>query len=248
MMRRIGPAKVMGDAAHDRPGPVVSSRSLAVLTFGGVLAATACDPNVMIGARWNRLTAGAGGEVSAAGTTPGGSGGGAGTAVTSGGTSDVGDGGALALPGGAAGEAGAGGAPAVEQWCVTAPWLNKPVVFKGEAGNVIPAGKYLIRYMGGAQRHDGNIGFEVTGQYYLNGANNGHHIFSGSSPETGATHLWLDDVGLITGDSVDDVEQANHGHTWPLDHAGGELSITLYDDIYTDNVGPGTKLCIEHAP
>lgn len=213
------------------------------------MAVTGCDPNVLIGARWRSEGAGAAGQPSVAGTEAGGHGGSAGAAPSQGGTSDVAEGGAPPDPGGAAGDGGSGGEPAVEEWCATAPWLNTPVVFANAAGNVIPAGSYVIRYVGGAQIHDGKLGFEVTGHYYgKNGILAGHHVFSGSSPETGATHLWLEDTGLVRGGSVDEVELANAGYRWLLEHAGGELSITLYDDVYEDNFGPGTRLCIARAP
>src|SRR5262249_46088037 len=45
--------------------------------------------------------------------------------------------------------------------------------------------------------------------------------------------------------TVSDVEQKNAGHTWSLQHAGGPLFITYYDDYYGDNQGPGTRLCVE---
>jgi hypothetical protein len=44
------------------------------------------------------------------------------------------------------------------------------------------------------------------------------------------------------------VERANRGHTWPFEHAGGELEITLYDDDYHDNSGPGSRFCIVPKP
>lgn len=71
--------------------------------------------------------------------------------------------------------------------------------------------------------------------------------FSGESPETGATSLWLDQEGIVGfGGTIAEIEATNRGHTWPLEHAGGELYITLYDD-YRDNVGPGSRFCIAAA-
>jgi len=113
----------------------------------------------------------------------------------------------------------------------------------------MPAGSYIITYVSGAQIHDVDTGYEVTGHYFgKNMIQAGHHLFTGDSPETGATSLWLDGTGLTSGGSIADVELANHGHTWPLQHTGGELRITLYDDDYHDNSGPGSRLCIAAAP
>jgi hypothetical protein len=230
-------------------GPAVSSRFLGAAIFIVLTAASACDPNVLIGERWLKA-GGAAGEPGAAGLATGGGGSSAGSSVAGSGGSEAGDTGRGGSATNAAGEAGAGGAPPdPERWCATAPWLNKPVVFIGPNGKVIPPGSYVVTYVGGAQKHDGKIGYEVTGHYFgKNGILAGHHIFSGSSPETGTTSVWLEDTGLIPGDSVEDVEQSNRGHTWPLQHTGGELSITLYDDVYEDNLGPGTQLCISAAP
>ena len=101
----------------------------------------------------------------------------------------------------------------------------------------------------GALIHDPDIGYEVTDWYYgKNMLHAGHHVFSGDSPETGATSLWLDENGIVgSGGSIAEVEAANRGHTWPLQHAGGELFVTLYDDDYGDNVGPGSRFCITAA-
>jgi len=143
-----------------------------------------------------------------------------------------------------------GGAAAGSQpiWCVTAPWLNTPATFTSATGNYIPAGSYVIRYESGAQLHQPVIGYEVTAHYAVqNGLEAGHHIYSGESVETGATSLWLDDQGLVSGSSVADVENSNRGHTWPLQHGGGELHITLYDNDYHDNLGPGSRLCVSAA-
>ncbi len=179
-----------------------------------VVLLASCDPNVVIGAKWN------GRESDNATDLAGASG---------------------ADEGGAA----AGGQPI---WCATGPWLNRPTTFTSVAGNYIPAGSYLIRYESGAQLHQPVIGYEVTAHYSVpNGLQAGHHIYSGESVETGATSLWLDDQGLVTGSSVADVENSNRGHTWPLEHGGGELHITLYDDDYHDNLGPGSRLCMSAA-
>lgn len=238
----------MGRGVHDRLGLVVSSKALRGVVLGGLAAAAACDPNVLIGERWH-VAAGAAGQTSVAGATAvGGGGSSAGTDAAVGGTAEAGD---AAMAGAlAGGEAGAAGAPAVEppKWCATAPWKNTPVTFTSDdVGNVIPAGNYTIMYMGGAQIHDASIGYEVTGHYTRNNVLAGHHIFSGTSPETGTTHLWLDDTGLVTGGTIAHIEATNFEHTWALEHHGGELAITLYDDVYDDNQGPGSKFCISPA-
>ena len=63
------------------------------------------------------------------------------------------------------------------------------------------------------------------------------------------SRLWLDENGIAgSGGTIAEVEDANRGHTWPLEHAGGEVRITLYDDDYHDNVGPGSRFCITPAP
>jgi hypothetical protein len=142
-----------------------------------------------------------------------------------------------------AGNAGAPPEPLV--WCAVAPWQEESATFTGESGTLLPAGKYLVRYEGGAQIHDRSLGYEVTDHYYGKGSiEAGHHIYSGESPETGDTSLWLIDEGLVGGATIADVEAANRGYTWPLEHAGGELHVTLYDDYLGDNAGPGTQLCI----
>ncbi|HVY32317.1 MAG TPA: hypothetical protein VHB79_37530 [Polyangiaceae bacterium] len=227
----------------------MSSKALRVVVLGGLAAAAACDPNVLIGERWH-VAGGAAGQAAVAGTTAvAGGGSSAGTEATAGGSAEAGEPAMAGAPG-ASGEAGAAGAAAVEppQWCATAPWKNTPVTFTSdEVGNVIPAGSYTITYMGGAQIHDASIGYEVTGHYIRNGIMAGHHIFSGASPETGATQLWLDDTGLVTGGTIAHIEATNFEHTWALEHHGGELAITLYDDVYDDNQGPGSKFCITPA-
>jgi hypothetical protein len=202
---------------------VVSRRFQRLLILSGAATlVAACDPNVVIGVKWS-----------------------------------VGDGGTETVVGGApaAGDGGtpsAGGAAPADEWCATSPWLNTPVQFTGDHGNVIPPGSYLITYVSGAQIHEVAFGYEVTAHYYgKNALEAGHHIFSGSSPETGATSLWLDEKGIvIVGPSgtIAQVEAANRGHTWPLTHAGGELFVTLYDDDYRDNSGPGSRFCIAAAP
>jgi hypothetical protein len=170
---------------------IVSLRLQRFLILSGVATlASACDPNVVIGAKWS-----------------------------------VDDG---------------------VEWCATSSWLSTPAPFTGDTGNVIPPGSYLITYVSGAQIHDLDIGYEVTDWYYgENGLEAGHHVFGGDSPTTGATSLWLDENGIVaSGGSIVEVEDANRGHSWPLEHAGGELSITLYDDDYHDNEGPGARFCI----
>jgi hypothetical protein len=225
-------------------------KALRAVVLGGVVAVSACDPNVLIGARWNVGEAGSGGQMSAPGGASGGGGSSAGTAAGTAGQTEGGD---MAVAGASplGGDGGAAGEAPQPRWCVTAPWLNAPVVFKSEnAGDdLVPAGDYVLEYQGGAQIHDGKIGYEVTGHYYgKNGILAGHHLFSGASPETGATHLWLDDTGLVSGGTVANVEVANYHHSWSFKHVNdGELSITLYDDVYEDNQGPGSRFCIAAA-
>lgn len=139
-----------------------------------------------------------------------------------------------------------GGAPEPRRWCAVAPWLNERVAFSGEQGTLVPAGSYRLSYESGAQIHDRSLGYEVTDHYWGKGSlEAGHHVFSGDSPEAGGTSLWLIDDGLVGGDSIDDVENANRGYIWPpLSHVGGELYVTLYDDYFGDNSGPGVKLCV----
>lgn len=236
----------MGGAAHDKAGLVVSSRALCVIVIGGLAAMSACDPNVLIGARWNVSEAGGGGQAATAGSASGGS-----SAGTTAGSAARSEGGDAVAGSSAAGEGGAGGAAPAPRWCVTAPWLNSPARFTSEddTGDALPAGDYVLEYEGGAQIHDGKIGYEVTGHYYgMNGILAGHHLFSGASPETGTTQLWLEDTGLVTGGTLAHIEAANFGHTWSFKHvADGELFITLYDDVYEDNKGPGTRFCITAA-
>jgi hypothetical protein len=136
-----------------------------------------------------------------------------------------------------------------QQWCATAPVVNEPVMFDGESGSVIPADSYLITYVSGAQIHDLDIGYEVTDWYYgKNMLEAGHHVFSGVAPGQGSTDVWLDEEGIVgSGGSIAEVEAANRGHTWSFEHAGGELRITLFDDDYHDNSGPGSRFCITKA-
>jgi hypothetical protein len=196
------------------------------------LLGAACDANVVIGAKWSLSEAGAGSQM------------GGGGALNSAGAPDG------VLAGAAGDDSGFGGASARDrEWCAVAPWLDAPVVFSGEDGSVIPAGSYWLTYVSGAQIHDVDIGYEVTGHYYgKNALEAGHHLFSGDRPETSVTHVWLADAGLATGATLAAVEQANRGHHWPLELPAGELRITLYDDDYHDNSGPGSKLCIVPAP
>lgn len=123
-------------------------------------------------------------------------------------------------------------------------------MFASEAGGVvIPPGEYDVAYVSGAQIHDPDVGYEVTDNYYgKQSLRAGHHLFSGESPESSATRLWLSDDDLVFGGSIEDVEDANRGHTWPLAHEGGELYVTLYDDFYDDNSGPGVTLCVRSRP
>ena len=207
-------------------------RFLMLSAFAGFAA---CDPNVVIGAKWSLTEGGAS----------------AGPVGTAGAGASAGGSGGEALAG-MSGDGGAGGAPSVDEWCATAPWVNEPVKFIGDSGAIIPVGSYLLRYVSGAQIHDVDLGYEVTRHYYpKTGIEAGHHLFSGESPETGATSLWLDEVGLVStspGATIAQVERANRGHTWPFEHAGGELQITLYDDDYHDNSGPGSRFCIVPKP
>lgn len=168
-----------------------------LLIFAAICGVVACDPNVVIGARWN-LNKGGGGE------------------------------------------------PArIEEWCATAPVDGTVAMFSSENGEVIPAGSYWLFYVSGAQIHDTDIGYEVTGHYWGKaGIEAGHHVYSGEKPDSTGTHSWLTSEGLVTADSVAKVEAANRGHTWELEHAGGSLRIELYDDVYGDNSGPGSHFCL----
>jgi hypothetical protein len=132
------------------------------------------------------------------------------------------------------------------EWCADAPWENEPVEFQNERGGVvIPPGDYQLVYVSGAQIHDPSVGYEVTDNYYgKQGLEAGHHVFSGATPKTSATSVWLADSGLVFGGTIRDVEEENAGHTWPLSHEGGELYVTLFDDYYDDNSGPGVRLCL----
>jgi hypothetical protein len=210
----------------------------------------ACEPNVLIGAKL--LSEGEGGQVGASGSpSVGGSASGmagSGAETNGGDSSEGGEAGAAAGMGGAA---GAGGAPPSE-WCATASWLNEQRQFESAtpSDNVVPAGSYVITYVSGAQIHDRNIGYEVTGHYTgSNMVEAGHHVYSGESPEKGTTSLWLSATGLVSGGTIADVEMKNKGHTWALEHPeAGELFIVLYDDLYEDNEGPGTRYCVTPAP
>lgn len=227
--------------------------------FLGVIAVlAACEPNVLIGAKYNHDGDGLGGQVGVSGSASFGgsvSGSPAG-GVDMGGseTGDAGEGGAAGA--GMAGAAGGAGMPA-QEWCATSAVLNEPRKFESTSGDdhVIPAGDYIVKYMSGAQLHDPNIGWEVTGHYTgMNMLKAGIHIYSGESVETGATSLWLDATGLITAKTVAEVEEKNAGHTWPLTQVeSAELWVVLYDDIYTDNKGTdnsinGVHYCIVPAP
>jgi hypothetical protein len=151
--------------------------------------------------------------------------------------------------GGDASDADAGTiAPPANSFCVTAPWINTPATFEAQDGaTAIPPGEYTLRYVGGAQIHDPSEGYEVTAHYVASdGTLAGHHLFNGPTPETSPTSAWLDDTGTVGRQpTVADVERLNAGHTWPLQHGGGPLGITYYDDYYGDNQGPGTRLCLD---
>ena len=216
---------------------------LVVIPSAVVVLLASCDPNVVIGAKWYEQ-GGHDSQTGAAGALATGNAGGGGSVGGIGGTATA----VAGAPG--ADEGGAAGAPpgVPPIWCAIAPWLNTPATFTSATGNYIPAGSYVIRYESGAQLHQPVMGYEVTAHYLVpNGLQAGHHIYSGESVETGATSLWLDDQGLVSGSTVADVENSNRGHTWPLEHAGGELHITLYDNDYHDNLGPGSRLCVSAA-
>ena len=136
-------------------------------------------------------------------------------------------------------------------FCVVAPWNDSPEQFVSSTGATsIPAGAYTLRYVGGAQNHDeyqqygGN--YEVSAHYAIDGLEAGHHIYDGADPYSSVTSVWLDTSGLV-GDLPDvaTVESTNAGHTWPIALAGGPLFVTYYDNDYSDNIGPGTELCID---
>jgi hypothetical protein len=109
----------------------------------------------------------------------------------------------------------------------------------------------LDRYSGGCGEEPGDSPscFEVTAHYDIDGLEAGHHIYNGSDPASSTTSIWLDATGLASKlPTVAAVEQANAGHTWTIDHAGGPLFITYYDNDYGGNVGPGTRFCIDTTP
>lgn len=203
--------------------------------LSGLAALVACDPNVVIGAKWGAQAGSTGEPVEPGVPAFGGmAGGGTGSESVTAGASAAGYGG--------------GGPEPLGVWCATAPWLDEPVTFAGESGTIIPAGNYQLTYEGGAQIHDRSLGYEVTDHYFgRDSLEAGHHVYSGDAPETGVTSLWLEDDALSNGDSVAAVEAANRGYSWPLQHAGGELHIALYDDYFGDNSGPGTELCLTAA-
>ena len=99
------------------------------------------------------------------------------------------------------------------EWCATAPIQNSPALFANERGGVvIPPGRYDVVYDSGAQIHDPDVGYEVTDHYYgKESLRAGHHLFSGESPESSATQLWLTDEGLVFGGSIQEVEHAKIG-------------------------------------
>jgi len=136
-------------------------------------------------------------------------------------------------------------------FCVVAPWTDSPQQFVSSTGaTTLPGGTYTLRYVGGAQNHDEyhlyGGAYEVTAHYPIDGLEAGHHLYDGADPYSSTTSVWLDASGLV-GDLPDvaSVEKANAGHTWPITLAGGPLYITYYDNDYSDNIGPGTQLCID---
>ncbi len=226
-----------------------SRLQLFLIAAGAVALATACDPNVVIGARWNLDAGGTVAQVTTGGSnSEGGSGSGGfgdvGGSAASGGAQSAGASG----DGGVSSAAGAGGAADVPSWCATSPVDGKSATFASDDGTDIPAGSYSITYVSGAQIHDADIGYEVTGHYYLEGLEAGHHVYSGDSPKPG-TSIWLDAAGILgTGLTIAEIEALNYGHAWPYEHAGGELRVVLFDNDYRDNQGPGTRFCVVSAP
>ena len=86
-------------------------------------------------------------------------------------------------------DAGDSGAD-LEGFCATAPWLNSPVAFATPQGRTtLPAGMYMLKYMGDTQIHDASEGYEVTAHYMSGTIEAGHHLFNGASPETSSTSL-----------------------------------------------------------
>lgn len=237
--------------------PVAVTRNFpSFLVLSGALALWACQPNVVIGAKL-AVEGEPAGEGGSGGVASGGS---AGAVASAGSNVGGGVGGSEPVVAGASGSgdagapsAGAGGAPPeVESWCATSEWASKAAVtFVNDDGNVIPAGNYVLTYVSGAQLHDPDLGFEVTGHYYYGTIEAGHHLFSGDAlGEVGATKLWLEDAGTVklgpTG-TVAAVEEANKGYPWPFSHVGGELHITFLDNDYSDNKGPGSRFCVSAA-
>jgi hypothetical protein len=100
-------------------------------------------------------------------------------------------------------------------------------------------------YEKGAMIHDTSQGYEVTAHYECGALQCGHHIFNGATLPSSTTNFWLTTDGLVGAQgSVHAVEQANAGHDWTFQHAGGPLFITYLDDYYGDNQGPGSVFCI----
>jgi hypothetical protein len=141
-----------------------------------------------------------------------------------------------------------GGAPS--SYCVTAPWTDSPAQFVANSGDKdLPAGAYMLRYVGGAQMHDATEGYEVTAHYTIDGIQAGHHLFNGATLASSKMDVWLSDSGTVGSlPSVSAVEEANAGHTWTFAHAGGPLYITYLDNAYSDNRGPGSRFCADAAP
>jgi len=242
-------AKVNPATVHSPFGlrPVFYRFQRFLMPGGLAVLAAACDPNVVIGARWSLAEAGSGAQLAAGSANESGSGGANGGVGNAGGSSA----GTEAQPAGAAGDggmSGAGGAPSVETWCATSPWDGKAATFSNESGTTIASGSYVITYVSGAQIHDVDLGYEVTGHYYADGLEAGHHVYSGDTIMPGSS-LWLDEVGIVgTGGTIPEIEALNTGHPWPYEHGGGDLHIVLIDDDYRDNKGPGSRFCVAAVP
>jgi hypothetical protein len=127
-----------------------------------------------------------------------------------------------------------------------APWRDTPVQFTSTGPtDDLPPGTYTLTYEKGAMIHDQSEGYEVTAHYVSGALECGHHMFNGASPSSSTTSFWLTTNGLVGSlPSVAAVEQANAGHAWTFQHAGGPLFIAYVDDYYGDNQGPGSVFCI----
>lgn len=115
----------------------------------------------------------------------------------------------------------------------------------GSGADDLPPGTYTLTYEKGAMSHEASLGFEVTAHYVSSNLPCGHHLFNGGDFTSSTTSFWLTTDGLVAGlPSVAAVEQANAGHRWTFQHAGGPLFITYIDDYYGDNEGPGSVFCV----